>query len=524
MQRPMRILLVDDEEAILEITRDYLASSMAADVDTASSVSEGLRKVMLESYDAIVSDYQMPGEDGLVFLKNIRSQEIKTPFILFTGKGREEVVIEALNSGADFYLQKGGQPKAQFAELKNHIMSAVKRRRAEAEIVASNIKLNSALDLARIGFWMLDFKTKILELDRRGWSVLAANNGNEKGYKMPLAEFIRGFVHPDDLEPILKMEEAVISSDWAVEKGQEEFRVIGIDGVTRNIRMTYGVSRGADKRPIAFLGAAQDITDQKESERILRESEEKFSKAFHGSAAASVMTRLSDERVIEANDSALTALGYSREELVGRPMLELNVWSHMDERSEVFSQIEKKGVIKNVEVHFRTKRGDPLTALFSAQSIDLKDEKVMLSSILDITERRQVEEELLTNQTIMAAEMAMAHLGAWEYDVRSDQLLFDEPACTLYGLNLETEGRCHMSWEDYLREFVHPDDRDMVVNWVRLNIAQDFPGDYAQCEHRIIRKDGETRRIIVRLVPIRHPEGKIVRTIGVNQDITEYRA
>ena len=67
----------------------------------------------------------MPEMDGIEFLKIVRGRGDKTPFIIFTGKWREEVVIEALNSGADFYLQKGGEPKSQFAELSNKIQHAV---------------------------------------------------------------------------------------------------------------------------------------------------------------------------------------------------------------------------------------------------------------------------------------------------------------------------------------------------------------------------------------------------------------
>ena len=64
------------------------------------------------AYDAVILDYQMPETNGIDFLKLIRSRDDPIPFILFTGRGREEVVIEALNSGADFYLQKGGDPSS----------------------------------------------------------------------------------------------------------------------------------------------------------------------------------------------------------------------------------------------------------------------------------------------------------------------------------------------------------------------------------------------------------------------------
>ena len=72
--------------------------------------------------------------DGIQFLKQVRGSGNSVPFILFTGRGREEVVIQALNEGADFYLQKGGEPKSQFTELAHKIQSAVSRKKAEEEL------------------------------------------------------------------------------------------------------------------------------------------------------------------------------------------------------------------------------------------------------------------------------------------------------------------------------------------------------------------------------------------------------
>ncbi|MEI7649860.1 MAG: PAS domain S-box protein, partial [Methanomicrobiales archaeon] len=79
----------------------------------------------------IISDYQMPDMGGITFLKQLKASGNKTPFIIFTGRGREEVVIDALNNGADFYIQKGGEPKSQFAELSHKIKTAVSRQKTE---------------------------------------------------------------------------------------------------------------------------------------------------------------------------------------------------------------------------------------------------------------------------------------------------------------------------------------------------------------------------------------------------------
>lgn len=133
----IHILYVDDEEVLLDLAKIFLEKNREFSVDTALSAVEIIESGTISSYDAIISDYMMPEMDGIAFLKEIRKKFPDIPFVLFTGRGREEVVIEAINYGADFYLQKGGDPKAQFAELGHKVAQAVKRRKAEKELVNS---------------------------------------------------------------------------------------------------------------------------------------------------------------------------------------------------------------------------------------------------------------------------------------------------------------------------------------------------------------------------------------------------
>ncbi|MFA5379129.1 MAG: PAS domain S-box protein [Dehalococcoidia bacterium] len=131
-------LYVDDEPGLLEIGKLFLESSGAIMIDTSASVCDAIRRVKTVPYDAIISDYQMPEMNGIEFLKYIRTHFGDLPFILFTGRGREEVVIEALNSGADAYLQKGGDPASQFAELEHKIKRAVWRQFSEKRFLVFN--------------------------------------------------------------------------------------------------------------------------------------------------------------------------------------------------------------------------------------------------------------------------------------------------------------------------------------------------------------------------------------------------
>jgi len=131
---PISVLYVDDEPTLLDITKIYLEHNGEFSIDTATSARRAIGMLTERQYDAIISDFYMPEMNGIEFLKKVRISGNTIPFIIFTGRGREEVVIQALNEGADFYLQKGGEPKSQFAELSHKVRQSVQQRRAETSI------------------------------------------------------------------------------------------------------------------------------------------------------------------------------------------------------------------------------------------------------------------------------------------------------------------------------------------------------------------------------------------------------
>ncbi|MEI6841620.1 MAG: response regulator, partial [Methanomicrobiales archaeon] len=148
MAGTLRVLYVDDEPDLLDICRIFLEDTGDFSVVTYDSAPVALELLANEQFDAIISDYQMPGMDGIEFLKKVRGLGNTIPFILFTGKGREEVVIEALNEGADFYLQKGGDPEAQFAELTHKVRLAVSNKKAVGALKKSEEKYRQLIEHA----------------------------------------------------------------------------------------------------------------------------------------------------------------------------------------------------------------------------------------------------------------------------------------------------------------------------------------------------------------------------------------
>jgi CheY-like chemotaxis protein len=126
-ERP-RILHVDDDQSVLQISKQMMMDIGNLEVDSSLSVDEAFKKLSTGHYDVVVSDYEMPKKDGLQFLKELREQNNQIPFILFTGKGREEVAARALNLGADGYFRKEGSVQKVYEELSYGIRLIVERK------------------------------------------------------------------------------------------------------------------------------------------------------------------------------------------------------------------------------------------------------------------------------------------------------------------------------------------------------------------------------------------------------------
>jgi len=269
--------------------------------------------------------------------------------------------------------------------------SSLARKQAEAALQASEERLRQAVRAGSIGIFDQDHVTGSIywsEEQRQiwGWDL----------HETVTLEAIAKSIHPEDMAKVAADSQASYepTGDGRFDL---EHRIINRNGEIRWVSIhsqTQFKGTGSDRHPVRSVGATTDITERKRTEAILRESQQRFSKIFHSSPIGISVSRLSDNKIVDINEAGLNILGYNREELIGNSHLSLSNWGGPSERERISHEFQEKGRIRNYEVQAPTKSGDLRTVLISIESMNLGGEIYLLSSSLDITDRKRAEEAL----------------------------------------------------------------------------------------------------------------------------------
>jgi len=256
------VLYVDDEPELLTLCRLFLEKDGRITVETAESAAEGLRKLRAGRFDVIISDYLMPESDGVDFLKQVRAEFGDIPFIIFTGKGREEVVIEAINLGVTFYLQKGSDPASRFSELSRKIDIAIHRTKTEVAPQEKTGELDQFFTLALDLLCIADTDGYFRRLNPAWEMILGWRIDELEGKKF------LDLVHPDDLPATVRA-----MKDLRAGKGIVNF--------VNRFRCKDGIYRWIEWRSFPYgeklmYAAARDITERKQVEQALQLANKKL--------------------------------------------------------------------------------------------------------------------------------------------------------------------------------------------------------------------------------------------------------
>jgi len=259
----------------------------------------------------------------------------------------------------------------------------------------------------------------------------------------------------------------------------------------------------------------EEIAERTRVERALREHEARFRTVFEASPLATVIARMEDRRMIDANPAFLRTFGFQRAEVVGRTSAEIGLWVDPDERERVFETMRREGSVLGCNFRWRSRDGRTLDLVGSFVMIDVDGQRCSLVVAFDLTSRRRAETALLEQQWLLNEAERLTGTGSWQWNMDDGKVIWSRELFHVHGQDPQLFRPSYDAWLD----LVHPEDRGAVS--AAVDAARTGGKSYT-IEHRVVRPDGAIRWL--RSVGYWHrdePQGQ--RMIGYAIDITEQR-
>jgi PAS domain S-box-containing protein len=234
----------------------------------------------------------------------------------------------------------------------------------------------------------------------------------------------------------------------------------------------------------------------------------RYSTLFTHSPDAGLLIRMSTAEVVEANQMFGCMFGYKQDEVVGRSIRDLNLWACPERRNELVEHLNQRGAIDDFEATFLHTDGHPIEILLAARIVEVQGETMVVSTIRDITIRKQAERELKRSRQRMHDLQGLAGIGTWSYSVVEDQVTWSSEAFALLGRS-EKEGAPQ---KDEFHNLMHPDDRAESNKAVGNALKT---GTSYEITVRFRVADNTYRALLVRGQPIVDDAGSVVEIYGV---------
>ncbi|MGO8807713.1 MAG: PAS domain S-box protein [Candidatus Bathyarchaeia archaeon] len=406
----IRILHVDDDLCILEVSKQILIMENNFDIENASSVVEAIRKMKEKIYDAIISDYEMPNKNGLDFLKELREQNNQIPFILFTGKGREDVAAKALNLGADCYVNKNGSVETVYCELADAINKTVERKKSIKLLAASESKYRTLVENSLQG---------LLILQASPLKIVFGNAAIENIMGYSIAELMS--LSPREITELVYHEDRItyfgrLEGRLRGEQPKScfEFRAVRKDG---SIIWLEALSNRIEyDGQLAIQGMFLDITESKKEREILQESEQRYRELANSLQEIVFETNLTG-KIIFFSQKSHEISGFTQEDLEkGINMLSFVVPEERERAKENMKKSMAGKTDKKAEgareYTLLRKNGSTYPALVKTNPIFSANKVIGLRGlVIDITDRKKIEQALIQEKNKFESVIAASGAG-----------------------------------------------------------------------------------------------------------------
>ncbi len=519
-----KVLYVDDEPVLLEIVKIFLEKSKEFSIDITTSVNDVIQSEKLKSYDAIISDYQMPGMDGISFLKYVHTEFGDIPFIIFTGKGKEDVVIAALNNGADFYITKGIDPRFQFDELASTIKKAVKRRQIREGYKNTAQRLSNLVNFLPDATFAIDLDGRVIAWNK----AMEEMTGIQKSTIMSEGDHIYSLPFYGKKQGLLL--DLILHDNKEIDEKYPFIIRQGNNLISEKEYPMLNGGRGAYLWMIAsplyntdgtIAGAIQvfrDITENKRAELALKESEVQYRSLFESSQDAIFL--LENSRFKKCNNQAVSILGCTKKkEIVGRSLIDFSQVLQPDrmsseEKAERNISAALSGVRQVFDWLFIRPDGTSFLAEVTMNQVIIGGKTLIQAIVRDISERKRAEEELRRSERSyrIVVEDQTELISRFLPD--GTQLFVNPAYCQYFNKSPE-----EIIGKKFFPRIPAEDHRLVREHFASLTKEKPF----AVVIHRVIMMDGSIRWQRWSDRAIFDKNGSIVEYQSVGQDITDQK-
>jgi PAS domain S-box-containing protein len=379
-----------------------------------------------------------------------------------------------------------------------------RRKRAQEQLAEGHTRSEEAQRLAHIGWWERDLSTDRVTVSDEVVRILGAR---------PVGRWLN-LIHPEDRTWAAEAAAAAIRPGGP--RYDVEYRVVRPDGTLRVVHSKGDVSRDSSGRALRQFGVLQDVTDLRQAEQELRDSEERFRTlvqfsfdVYWESDAQHRFTRQEfSERLSDAPASG-SEIGKTRWEV---PYLEPDEEAWRKHRETLDAHLP----FRDFELARPTPDGGKrYVSVSGLPAFDKAGRFLGYRGVgRHITERKRAEDALRRSEAYLAATQRQSHTGTWVFD-GSGTLYWSEECFRIWGL----DPKQGLPGREAIRERIHPDDRDRVAQAIKQSMRQRHP--YA-ADFRIVLPDGTIKYIESRSIgPPSFSGGKIAEVLGIDVDVTE---
>lgn len=385
----VRVLHVDDEPDLADVAATYVKQEdNRFTVETATSASEGLELLANDTFDCIVSDYEMPGQDGIEFLETVRETHPELPFILYTGKGSEEVASEAISAGVTEYLQKD-TGTSQYTLLANRIQNAVEKYYAQQRLTDREQRLRLFFEQSPLG---------VIEWNEQ-FDVVRTNDAAEDilGYTEDelIGQSWETIVPDSDRDAVAEVVSELLDNAGGQHSVNTNTRK---DGETILCEWHNRVVTDDDGETMTVFSQFQDVTDRVERKQELEHYEQLTADIPVGLFRVSTTGEFTsvNTQMVEIFDADSPA---HLKETGAKSLYET-----AEDYDRVLRRLLKeKETVEDELVLLETVTGQRRVCRITLRLVQERDNQYITGVVQDVTEKRNTEEELKQVKTIANA-------------------------------------------------------------------------------------------------------------------------